>query len=94
MGAAPPPPRVPGRAVWWHAPFFSGSGMGTEALQLVLGLDKYTEYTGRCEWGRREGGCRWIEALPARPHICEQNSHASWQLSTCLYCAVENLCTA
>ncbi|KAI7837514.1 hypothetical protein COHA_008650 [Chlorella ohadii] len=47
MGAAPPPPRVPGRAVWWHAPFFSGSGMGTEALQLVLGLDKYTEYTGR-----------------------------------------------
>lgn len=63
MGALPPPPpRVPGRAVWWHAPFFSGSGMGTEALQLVLGLDKFTEYAGR--WAPGTDG--WVEGCLSR----------------------------
>lgn len=53
---APPPlqpPAVPlpahlRRTVWWHAPFLSGSGMGLEALQLVLGLERHTEFAGRC----------------------------------------------
>jgi hypothetical protein len=35
------------RIVWWFAPFLSGSGMGMEALQLVLGLQRHTEFRGR-----------------------------------------------
>eukprot|EP00887_Chlorella_sp_A99_P006237 scaffold3.g6237.t1 len=27
-------------AIWWHAPFFSPSGYGTEAVDFVLGLDE------------------------------------------------------
>ena len=47
-GLPPPlPPLAAGRQVWWHAPFFSGSGMGVEALQLVLGLQTFTEFRDR-----------------------------------------------
>lgn len=51
--ALPPPAPFrqlvgPSRPVWWHAPFFSGGGMGQEALQLVLGLQRFTaEYRDR-----------------------------------------------
>lgn len=44
----PPLPAHPHRTVWWHAPFLSGGGMGAEALQLVLGLERHTEFAGRC----------------------------------------------
>lgn len=53
----PPPPPLPRppRAVWWFAPFLSGGGMGQEALQLVLGLYRHTEYKTRI-WC---GGWAW-----------------------------------
>lgn len=35
------------RVVWWHAPFFSGGGMGVEAQQLVLGLQRHTGFRNR-----------------------------------------------
>jgi hypothetical protein len=50
-----PPPKAKrsGRLVWWFAPFFSGSGMGMEALQLVLGLQQHTQFAGR-----------WVKGVP------------------------------
>ena len=44
---APPVPPAPQRIVWWHAPFFSGGGMGVEAQLLVLGLQRYTDFKDR-----------------------------------------------
>lgn len=37
-----------GRPVWWHAPFLSGGGYSTEAVQFVLGL----HHSGLVEPGR------------------------------------------
>lgn len=72
-GLAPPPPRrTDGRAVWWHAPFFSGSGMGTEALQLVLGLQRYTEYGKGRLWITSHGDEDKLEVFSGLPSATQQ----------------------
>lgn len=75
--ASPPPPPapppqspLPPRPVWWFAPFLSGGGMGQEALQLVLGLYRHTEY-GHRTWISSHGDTDLPEVWEALPPLAQ-----------------------
>lgn len=73
LGPPPPlpPPRISLRTVWWHAPFFSSSGMGWEAIQLVLGLQRHTEYGGRV-WASSHGDLDRVEVFEGLPDTTKE----------------------
>lgn len=55
-GAAPPLQQQRLRyPLWWHAPFFSGTGYGTEAISYIVGLLHSRQFQSEDVWISQSG---------------------------------------